>query len=232
MSTKRIIALTCGTALVAVAALGAILVLRSTSGPKRAALATREQAMEALGTCIAKLGPQCKVLVLCNPFTKAAGYLDDTSRYERSAVRGLRKGLGRHIPLTEVIPEIRPEYFNDRQSLILLPDCRTPLSFAIQPASVDHLAEEHPECSVIVSLIGLPAGVETLKVWSDKDPRCFALLDPDLRVLGPPAAVVEGFRHGKLLAIVTQDADSGNLLIVTRDNVEAVLERQPKALGY
>ena len=55
---------------------------------------------------------------------------------------------------------------------------------------------------------------------------------PDLRVLGPPAKAVEAFQTGKLLAAVDHDAASGAPLVVTRDNVEAVLQRQPKALGY
>jgi hypothetical protein len=229
VSTKRIIVLACGLAVVAIGAIG---LLTRPSSPKNAALAAREQAMEALGACIARLSPQCKVLVLSNPFAKASGYLDEKNQYERASLRGLRKGLGGHTPVTAVMPEIRAEYFTDRQSLILPPDCRTPLSFAIQPASVDQLAEAHPECRVIVSLIGLPPGVDQLKIWSDKDPRRFALLQPDLRVLGPPAKAVEAFECGKLLAIVDQDAKSGDPLIVTRDNVEAVLQRQPKALGY
>jgi hypothetical protein len=188
--------------------------------------------MEALGACIAKLSPQCKVLVLSNPFTKAAGYLNEKSQYERAGIRGLRKGLGRNIPVTVVFPEIRSEYFTNRQSIILPPDCRTPLSFAIQPASVDQIADSHPECRVIVSLIGLPVGVDQLKVWSEKDPRCFGLLMPDLRILGSPAKAVEDFQRGKLLVAVTQDAQSGDPLVVTQDNIEAVLQRQPKTLGY
>jgi hypothetical protein len=195
-------------------------------------LAAREQVTEALGICIAKLKPQCQVLVLSNPFGKDAGYLDAKLRYERAAISGLRKGLGRRVPVTVVSPELRPEYFTNRESLFLPPECRTPLSFAIQPASLDRLAEAHPECRVIVSLIGLPSGVDQLKVWNDEDPRCFALLLPDLRVLGPPAKTVEAFQNGKLLAAVDQDAASGAPVIVTRDNVEAIIQRQPKALGY
>jgi hypothetical protein len=229
VNTKKIIVRACRLAVVVI---GTVAVLKGTPSPKSAALATREQAMRALGACIAKLSPQCKVLVLSNPFAKASAYLDEKSQYERAGLRGLRRGLGRHIPVTVVFPEIRAEYFADRQSVILPPDCRTPLSFVIQPASVDQLAEAHPECRVIVSLIGLPAGVDELRIWSDKDPRCFALLLPDLRVLGPPAKAVEGFQCGKLLAAVAQDAKSGDPLIVTRDNLEAVLEGQPKALGY
>jgi hypothetical protein len=225
---KWIIAIACGLAVVT----GAILMLAGASSPRNAALSSREQAMEALGACIAKLSPQCKVLVLSNPFIKDAGYLNEKSQYERAAVRGLRRGLGRNIPVTVVFPEIRAEYFTDRQSIILPPDCRTPLSFAMQASSVDQLTESHPECQVIVSLIGLPVGVDQLKIWSEKDPRCFGLLLPDLRVLGPPAKAIEDFQRGKLLAAVTQDARSGDTLIVTRDNVQTVLERQPKSLGY
>jgi hypothetical protein len=229
VNTKRIIVLVCGLTAVAIAAFA---VLRGNSSAKGTALAKREQAMEALGASIAKLCPECKVLVLSNPFAKASGYLDETSQYERAGLRGLRKGLGRKIAVTAVFPEIRAEYFTDRQSLIFLPDCRTPLSFAIQPSSVDQLAEAHPECRVIVSLIGLPAGVDQLRIWSEKDPRCLALLLPDFRVLGPPAKAIESFQRGKLLAAVAQDEPSGDPLIVTRHNVEAVLERQPKVLGY
>lgn len=102
----------------------------------------------------------------------------------------------------------------------------------MQPASVDQLAEAHPECRVIVSLIGLPSEVEQLKIWNEKYPRCFALLQPDLRLLGPPATVVEAFKRGKLLAVVVEDLPSGEPLIVTRDNIEDVLQQHPKALGY
>jgi hypothetical protein len=229
MSAKRIIVLACG---LAVMVTGAIALLARTSSPKSAGLAERERAMEALGACIARLRPHCQVLVLCNPFAKTAGYLDAKTQFERAALAGLRKGLGRRVPVTAVFPEIRAEYYTDRQSLFLPPECRTPLSFAIRPASVNQLAEAHPQCQVIVSLIGLPSGVEQLDIWSDKDPRCFALLLPDLRVLGPPKKAVGAFQAGKLLAAVDRDAASGDPLIVTRDNVEAVLQRQPQALGY
>jgi hypothetical protein len=209
-----------------------VALLTACSGQKKAAVAAREQIMEALGACIAKSNPKCMVLVLSNPLTQESGYLNEKNQYERAGIRGLRKGLGSHIPVTVAFPELRAEYLNDPQSIILPPDCRTPLSFVIEPSSVDRLAEAHPECGVIVSLIGLPTGVEQLKIWSEKDPRCFALLLPDMRVLGPPAKASEAFQRGKLLAAVAQDTQSGGPLLVTRDNVEAVLVSQPKALGY
>jgi len=187
--------------------------------------------MEMLGARIAKLRPECKVLVLSNPFSKESGYLNEKSQYERASLRGLRKGLGGRSPVKVVFPEIRPEYFANPQSVIIPPDSRTPLSFLMQPASVDQLADAHPECNVIVSLIGLPFGVDRLKIWNEQDPRCFALLLPDLRLLGSPANTVEAFQRGKLLVAVAEDFRSGHHLIVTRENVEEILKHQPKALG-
>jgi hypothetical protein len=229
VSANRNIVLVAGLVVVAVAA---VFFLTRSSSPKGAALAARQHAMEALGARIAKLRPDCKVLVLSNPFAKKSGYLDEKNQFERAGLNGLRKGLGRHSTVKVVFPEIRPEYFSNPQSVTIWPDSRTPLSFLMQPASLDQLAEAHPECRVIVSLIGLPAGVDRLKIWSEKDPRSFALLLPDLRLIGPPEQAVAAFQRGKLLAAVGDDSQPGDPLIITRDNVVEVLKRQPKALGY
>jgi len=229
MSARKGVVLACGLAVVAI---GAIVFLAPPSGPRGAALATRQHAMEMLGARIAKLQPEGQVLVLANPFSQESGYFNEKSQYDRAALRGLRKGLGGRSPVKVVFPEIRPEYFANPQSVIIPPDSRTPLSFLVRPGSVDQLAAAHPECRVIVSLIGLPAGVNRLKVWQENDPRCFALLLPDLGLLGPPAKAVEGFERGKLLAAVVEDLLSGDPLVVTRENVADVLRRQPGALGY
>lgn len=200
--------------------------------PKSAALDAREQLMELLGTRIATLRPKCKVLLLANPFAQKAGHFHESSQFDRAGLRGLQKGLGNDSSITVVIPEIRPEYIENPSSVIIPPDSKTPLSFLIQPASIDRFAEAHPECNVIVSLIGLPLGIDQLKVWNEKDPRSFALLLPDLRVLGPRSAVVAAFQQGKLLAAGIQDQMSGEPVIVTRDNIVQILEQQPQTLGF
>ena len=102
----------------------------------------------------------------------------------------------------------------------------------MDPASVERLAEAHPECGVIVSLIGLPARVDTLTLWNEKDPRSFALLLPDLRLLGAPAVAVGAFQCGKLLAAVIEDIHSGAPRVATRENVVELMEQQPRAFGY
>lgn len=227
MSAKRYALLVIG-----LAAVAAMVLLTRPASPKGAALNARQRGMELLGARIAKLRPQCKVLVLSNPFAKESGYLSENSRFERAGLRGLRIGLGRSSPVKIVFPEVRPEYFTNRQSIIIPPDTSTPLSFLMQPESLDKLAEAHPECRVIVSLIGLPAGVRNLKIWEENDQRCFALLLPDLRVVGTPADVLGAFQRGKLLTAVVGDSESNESLIVTKENVADVLEHQPRALGY
>jgi hypothetical protein len=211
----------------------AIAFLPRTPTPKNAALAGRQHAMEVLGASIAKLRPGCKVLVLSNPFTKQSGYLDQKAQFERAGLRGLHKGLGSGVSVTVVFQEITPEYFSNPQSVIIPPDSRTPLSFLVRPAAVDQVADLHPGCSVIVSLIGLPAGVDQGKIWNQDDPRCFALLLPDVRLLGSPEMAAEAFQRGKILAVVAEDETRpGDPLIMTRENVSDVLQRQPAALGY
>lgn len=229
MKTKTTAAVVGGLAAVVVAA---VVFLNRASTPKNAALAARQQAMEMLGQSIAKQKPACKVLVLSNPFTKESGMLDERAQFERAGIRGLRKGLG-DLSVTVVFPEIRPEYFADPQSVLIPSDSRTPLSFLIRPGSVATLADANPQCTVIVSLIGLPAGIDQEKIWNPDDARTFALLLPDLRILGPSEKAVEAYEQGKILVAVVEDSlQPGKHLIVTRNNVAEVLKRQPQALGY
>ena len=96
------------------------------------------------------------------------------------------------------------------------------------------IAKLRPECKVLVlsNPFSKESGYLRLKIWNEEDPRCFALLLPDLRVLGPSAKAVEAFQRRKLLAAVAEDFPSGDPLIVTRDNVVEVLQSQPQALGF
>lgn len=220
-----------GAGFAAIAA-GAIVLALRPSGPRGEALDARQRAMKLLGETLAGMRPGSPVLVLSNPFARDSGRRDEKGQFERAGTQGLREGLGARSEVRVVFPEIRPEYHTDPASVMIAPDSRTPLSFLVDPASVDRLASEHPECRVIVSLIGLPIGVEELQVWDQGDPRGFGLLLPDLRVLGSPARAAAAFRSGKILAAVVEDARTGEPLIVTRDNLTEVLEGQPKSLGY
>ena len=229
MSAKQLFI---STGVVLLAVLAALYWWQRPSVSRSAALAARQLAMETLGARLAQLRPQCKVLALSNPFAKDAGYANEKSQFERAGLAGLRQGLGKRSPVSVGFPQIRPEFFSQPGAVSIPADSRTPLSYLMEPQSVEQLAQAHGECQVIVSLIGLPLGVDQLKLWDAKDPRCFALLLPDLRVLGPPAKALEAFQNGKLLAAVVEEKAAGKPLIVTRDNIAQVLEQQPQLLGY
>lgn len=202
------------------------------STPKSAALSGREHLMEVLGAEIARLRPGAKVLVLSNPFAEKAGAFNEKSQFERAGIRGLQKGLGKKTEVTVVFPEIRPDHLTHPESVVIPPDSRTPLSFLIQPGAIDRLAEAHPDCNVIVSLIGLPVGVSELKIWSEKDSRAFALLMPDLRVIGPPNEILAAFQRGKLLAAVFENPTPTDPLLVTQTNIAPLLAERPKTFGF
>jgi hypothetical protein len=229
MSKKSSLLLSSGLAVLVAIAL--VLFLRP-SGPKGAALSSREEAMQLLGSTLAQLRPGSPVLVLSNPFAQDSGFLDEKTQFERAGLRGLKEGLGKSTRVTVVAPDIRPEYYTNPSSIFIAPDSKTPLSFLVLPESLDRLAASHPDCQVLVSLIGLPVGVETLKVWDPQDPRSLALLLPDLRVLGSPGKAAEAFQRGKILAAVVEDTQPGTFLVVTATNILEVLEKQPSRLGF
>ena len=221
--------MTCSFALLAALLIGFLL---RPASPKSAALSAREHLMEALGAEIGRLRPQARVLVLSNPFAEKAGAFNEKTQFERAAIRGLQKGLGKKAEVTVVFPEIRSEYLTHPESIVIPPDSKTPLSFLIQPGSIDRLAEAHPECNIIVSLIGLPVGVNELKIWSGNDSPSFALLLPDLRVIGPANEILAAFQRGKLLAAVFENPTSAEPLIVSQTNIAALLTERPKIFGF
>lgn len=108
MIAKKNLVLASGLVIFAVAA---IWFWARPASPKSAALTARLKALEMLGTCVAKLRPEGQVLLLSNPFTKEASYLDEKSQYERAGLRGLRTGRGARSTVKVVFPEIRPEFF-------------------------------------------------------------------------------------------------------------------------
>jgi len=196
------------------------------------ALTARERSMQALGQEIAKSRPGAKVLVLMNPFTKQSGFGDEKAQFQDAGVRGLRRGLGGRAEVTPVFPALRQEYLQNPSSLVIPSESRTPLSFLVDARSVEQLANQHSNATVIVSLIGLPIGIDSLKLWQKSDPRSFALLLPDLKVLGRPEDTLLAFDNGKLLAIIGEEANAGDGLLITKGNAREMLRTKPQALGF
>ena len=195
-----------------------------------AAVKARHVALQQLGEALKPGVGEGGVLVLSNPFSKQAGQSKTIRQFELAGIDGLAKGLGPEIKFRVGFPEIKPEYQEHPERAVFPPNTSTPLSFLMDAKSVDALADSHPDCEVIVSLIGLPLGVESLDVWSGR--HRFGLLLPDLRVLGSKSKALEAFESGKIIAAVVDDKSSGAALIVDSNNVKEILAKRPELLGF
>lgn len=190
----------------------------------------RRLALEQLATHLLPTVEGKRVLVLSNPFTQERGKNGNARRFEEAAIAGLRQGFGDEKDVLIVFPSIKPEYREHPERAVFPPDSKTPLSFLMEPSAVDQLVSEYPDCTLIVSLVGLPIGIENQTVW--KGAHRFGLLLPDLRILGSKRKAASAFQDGKLLAAVVNDPQTDEPLIVDSSNIEQILADRPKLLGF
>jgi hypothetical protein len=175
---------------------------------QRNAWHVRELATQGLAQYLAQSFPGSRVLVISNPFTQQQGMRADIVAMELAGVRGLQRGLGSAVALDPVaFPELKPAAWTDPRSLVTDPETSTPLSFLVADEAFDTLVRQHPQCSLVVSLIGLPAKLDRVKCWQAPSPK-FALLLPDLRCIGDAAAVASAVKRGKLAAFVLPKPDA------------------------
>lgn len=210
-----------------------------------AALEGRELAAEHLGRSLAALHPGTKVVIWSNPFAQRPGQERSIRDFELAGIEGLRRGLGDSVIIHAVVfPELKPEFVTDREAVFIDPHTSTPLSYVVTDAALDRTALEHPEATLIVSLIGLPLQVLISDVWKASDPRKFGLLLPDLRILGDAEVIRDAFSQGKIAAAVipkpgapaenepfsaTGQAEfDRRFLLLKRDNFDAVLKLYPR----
>lgn len=166
------------------------------------ALDRRELALRVLGEYLASQAAGQSVLIVANPFSRQPGQPREVAAFESVAIAGLKSGWRDSLQLAGVAyPELTEAARRDPSSVPMPPDASTPLSFLTTGRAWDQLAEQHPEAGVLVSLIGLPAGLEGMNWWKQPKPRV-ALLLPDLRLAGDASSVLAAFRSGKILAAV------------------------------
>lgn len=209
------------------------------------ALDRRSFAAQRLAEEVARRVPGSHVLVIGNPFTQLPGQKEEIGAFEEAAVRGIRDGLRKQGASAGVAyPELRPGVAADPTSADIPPNATTPLSFMTAPGAWDQLAAKHPEANVWISLIGVPADVQSMQSWSPQSRLKFALLLPDLRLLGDFESVKAAFVSGKVVAAVlprpsapseSQAAASSStddfalrFVLLTADNLEATQREFPK----
>jgi hypothetical protein len=171
--------------------------------PERNALRIRELATRGLAEYLAGRRAGERVVIVSNPFTERAGAAREIVETEQAGIRGLRAGFGRALTVAAVaFPELRPGALDDPRALLGDVETSTPLSYLMSPGAMDKLARQHPDAQLLVSLVGLPPGLGESEGWNAAGPPRFALLWPDLRLIGDTAAVVKALKSGKLAAAV------------------------------
>ena len=207
------------------------------------ALDRREIALRVLGEHLAGQTPGQAALIVANPFGQMPGQAREVYAFEEAAIRGLRSGWGDRIRLVGVdYPELTPAARKGPSSVPLPPDTTTPLSFLTAQRAWDALASKHPDATLFVSVIGVPAGLQALDCWRNPTPR-FALLLPDLRLIGDAQAIAAAFKSGKIVAAVLnrpgappetaaiqpddRDEFEARYLFVTATNIDDLIELFP-----
>ena len=215
--------------------------------PSKQALGARSLATWGLAQELARRYPGTRAVAVSNPFAQKTGIRKEIQAVEEAGLAGLKEGFGQAIQLEAVVfPEIRAEA-KENPRAVHIPDTTTPLSYLVAEDSFDRLAQEHPSCDLIVSLIGLPADLGKVHVWQQAAPPRFALLLPDLRVIGNAAAVRAALQSEKLAAFVVPHPTAPpeqtpvredkktefekRFILVTRDNFEEVLSKHRALLN-
>jgi hypothetical protein len=208
-------------------------------------LTQRELAMEYLGRYLASQYPGKKAVVLSNPFSQKSGQPREVYQFEKAGLQGLQRGLGKSVVIeTVAFPELRPGFVEDRRSVFIDPHTTTPLSYVVTDEALDKIAGAHPQAELLVSLIGLPINVPQTETWKRANPRKFALLLPDLRMVGDEGAVREAVLSGKIAAFImnkpgapAEDQPMGKdskmefdrrFLLVNRDTIDHLLQVYPR----
>jgi hypothetical protein len=202
-------------------------------------------ATRGLAEYLARIQPGKHALIVSNPFTRQKGTAKAIVQTEQAGIRGLRKGFAAEVTIGAVaFPELEAEARDNPRALLGGADTTTPLSYLMTPDAFDKLARQHADCDLIVSLVGFPADLSRCEIWNAPGSPKFALLLPDLRMVGDAPLVQSAMKSGKLAAFVLRrpgapDDDSvpgknfkeefeKRFVLVTAENVEQVLQTYPR----
>jgi hypothetical protein len=216
------------------------------ANPHGQALESRQIATRGLAEALVARHPGKHAIILSNPFVQRPETDRRIVAMEDAGIRGLRSALEKKLIIDAVVyPELRPEA-QENPRAVPIGQTTTPLSYLVATDALDRAAAEHPAAEILISLIGLPIELDKCDVWKKEGPPSFALLLPDLRMVGGAPEVAAAFKSGKLTAIVlarpnvaNEDEKAGadfkaeferRYILVTADNVDEVLRQSPQIL--
>ena len=191
---------------------------------KSIALSKRHNLTFVLGKEIKKRFPDNNILILANPFKKHS-YSD----FDLKGIEGIKDSLRGSVDVQVSYPEIYPQFKNNPGSVLLPNDTKTPLSYMVNPASLDSLMQKFPNHTMVVSLIGIPMGIQNTKMWASTK-HSIALIDPDMRIIGSMNLVKKAFATGKISLACVKDGE--NIHVIDASNIASILVNKKYLLGY
>jgi len=166
-------------------------------------LGQREMATRFLGEYLARQYPGRHIVVFANPFSNLPGQPREIYQFEQAGLRGLRQGVGTALKIEQVVfPELKPGALENPHTAAIDRSTTTPLSYLVADDAFDKVAHQYPRAEILVSLIGLPVNIRETEIWKTDHDRRFALLLPDLRMVGDQAAIRRAVQSGRLAAMV------------------------------
>lgn len=211
-------------------------------GPSDHARDARALATRVLAEYLARTYPGERALLVSNPFTQTGAIAPEIAAMENAGIAGIKQGLGGKVQLRGIVfPDLKPEARENPRALFIDGETTTPLSYLVADDAFDKLVAQHPDCGLLISLVGLPASLSRVRCWQTEKPR-FALLLPDLRFIGNAAAVQKAVQSGKLAAMILHKPGApdsrrplkgrgefdNRFLLVTRDNIDGMLAQYPQ----
>ncbi len=188
------------------------------------ALGKRQDLTYVLGTEISKRFPNENVIILANPFKRHSH-----SDFDLKGITGLKNGLENSTIVQVIYPEIIEQYKENPGAVPLPIDTKTPLSFMINTLALDSAIGKHQDHSIIVSLIGIPFGVQKTKFWNSNFYK-LVLIEPDFRVIGNLENAKNAFYTDKISLVCIHDDKDIN--IIDKSNVINILNNKKYLLGY
>ena len=203
---------------------------------RRQAMDHRELAAHRLAETIRASGADATVVVLANPFTREKGHPPAIYSFQEVTLQGFRDS---GLKVAKVAyPALKEGAAANPLSVSMPSGTTTPLSYLARTDAFDQIIAEHPDASVLISLIGLPANPFSCAFWQPNGGPPLALLLPDLWMIGDRGAIRRAFHSGRILAAVVRrprewvpetgaDAFDEHYLLVTAENIDEVVDHLP-----
>jgi hypothetical protein len=206
------------------------------------AFAARELATRKLAEHLAAKFPGQRALIVSNPYVPMGVANSEIKKMESDGIAGLKSGMGDKLACDGVVyPELTAEAKSNPGAVLADKETITPLSFLMADDAFDKLVAKYPQCDLIFSVIGLPDNIEDLQCWRAEGKPAFALLLPDLRLLGR-AAIQRALKRGKIAAFVMNKPGAPDsrapvssdphefdkrFIMVTADNIDETIRTYP-----